>query len=660
MVAPFVFVDELIYAELAKNIADSGQRLVRNVPVGGYGIVYPLLIAPAYLLFERVPDAYDAIKTINSLVMSLAAVPAYFLARRVLTQWYALGAAVLTVLVPSMAYTGTVLTENAFYPVFLTSVLALMLALEKPTLGRQAILLAAVGFAAATRLQAISLLPALLTAPLLLALFERSAERLRRLWPTYAAVAALTVLAVAGQHLRGRPLKELLGSYAVIADASYDVGNALRYLLYHWAELDLYVGVVPFAATIVLVWLARRLDPPLQAFLAVLLSVSFWLILVVAVFAAQFAARIQERNAFVVTPLFLIALLAWVQRGAPRPVVPAVAAAVIATLGILAIPFDRFIGVSTQSDTLALLFWWWVQDFTGLEWVTEIAVMGALLAAGLFLAVPRRLAWVLPVLVGLYFVLTFEPIWRGPHGIVKASQGALFQGIRSVPRDWIDVAVPPGEEVVAIWTGRPDRFTINQNEFFNRRVGQIYYTSRPTDGGVGEKHVVVDAKGVLRTDDGKPVNARYVLADGSTEPVGRIVAQDPGIPMTVWRVKPPLTLAKTRITGLYPDDTWSGKTVTWRRDRCPGGTLTASISTDERLFGGRPQVVTAGSGDSVVVLPNRLSTLAVPVEPNARGVCTARFTVFPTAVPQDVIPGSTDPRVLGAHFEAFQFDPADR
>ena len=91
MVAPFIFVDELIYSELARSLADSGERLVRDVPTTGYGIGYPLLIAPAYALFDRLPDAYAAVKTINALLMSLAAVPAYLLARRVVGHWWALG-----------------------------------------------------------------------------------------------------------------------------------------------------------------------------------------------------------------------------------------------------------------------------------------------------------------------------------------------------------------------------------------------------------------------------------------------------------------------------------------------------------------------------------------------------------------------------------------
>ena len=85
-VAPWIMVDELIYSELAKSLADSGRFLIRGEATAAYGIVYPALIAPAWAIFESVPQAYAAAKAINALVMSLAAVPAYFLARRVLSR----------------------------------------------------------------------------------------------------------------------------------------------------------------------------------------------------------------------------------------------------------------------------------------------------------------------------------------------------------------------------------------------------------------------------------------------------------------------------------------------------------------------------------------------------------------------------------------------
>ena len=76
MLGPFIMVDELIYSELAKSFADSLSFAIRGTASSGYGVVYPALIAPAYAAFERVPDVYASVKTINSLLMSLAAVPA--------------------------------------------------------------------------------------------------------------------------------------------------------------------------------------------------------------------------------------------------------------------------------------------------------------------------------------------------------------------------------------------------------------------------------------------------------------------------------------------------------------------------------------------------------------------------------------------------------
>ncbi len=109
--------------------------------------------------------------------MSLTAVPVYFLARRVVPQGLALVAAVLAVAIPSMAYTSTLMTENAFYPAFALVALALVLVLERPTWRRQAVLLGLCAFAFLVRAQAVAFLPAVLTAPLLLAWMDGRRRR---------------------------------------------------------------------------------------------------------------------------------------------------------------------------------------------------------------------------------------------------------------------------------------------------------------------------------------------------------------------------------------------------------------------------------------------------------------------------------------------------
>ena len=56
--------------------------------------------------------------------MSLAAVPAYLLGRLFVSRRSSILVAGLAVLVPSLSYTGAVLTENACYPVFLVALFA--------------------------------------------------------------------------------------------------------------------------------------------------------------------------------------------------------------------------------------------------------------------------------------------------------------------------------------------------------------------------------------------------------------------------------------------------------------------------------------------------------------------------------------------------------
>jgi len=659
LVAPFIMVDELIWSELARGIADAGEPLLRDQPNPGYSVVYPLLISPAYLLFDSLPTAYAAVKTMNAVLMSLAAIPAFFVARRVVGRSYALLAAVLAVAVPSLAYTGTVMTENAFYPLFLVVVLVLLIALERPTPLWVVLLLALAGLAYATRVQAVALGPAILLAPLLLAVFERRGlrETVSRFRWLYGIVLGAAAVVLVFQAAGG----SLLGAYEPVSEGGYDAGQALRYLWWHLAELALYVLVIPLAATIVLVARARSLDARLQAFLATTVSVTVCLLPVVAVFASRFSDRIEERNMFYVAPLFCIALLAWIERGAPRPRVLAAGAAAASALLVVAIPFDRFLTTSAITDTLMLLPLWSLQDRIGEGWITVAALGVAVALAAAFVFVPRRYALTLPLVVLGLWILAIRPIWWGTHGFERFSRGVLFQGIRKADRDWVDQALAPGTKAAFLWTGRTDRLTVNMNEFFNRRVGPVYYVTNPTPGGLPETRVRIDPKtGRVTLPDGSPVRDRYLLADSSFVPDGQLVTQDIGWGVALWRVTTPL-VAAVRVDGLYPNDTWSGERVTYLRRRCRPGRLTVELSSDPSLFAA-PQTVTAHSSGAVVgqvhLKPDGRAFLSVPVSPVPGTTdCRVVYTVSPTAVPSEVLDGSTDDRELGAHFNRFVYHP---
>lgn len=643
MVAPFIMVDELIYAELARSLAAGGGLEVRGEPYL-VSLLYPLLLAPAYLVSDSLVDGYAAVKAINAAVMSLAAVPAYLLARRLLPAGLSVLAALLAVALPSLVYTGTVMTENLFYPAFLLFAWALVRMLERPTAASQLLVLALGLAVVLIRVQGVALVLAALTAPLVVR------RPLRPYAPLYAIALGGAAALVLAQLARGSSPASLLGAYRVVGESGYDLGHVARYLLWHVAELDLYLGVFPAIAFVLLLFGVRALDEPARAFMAAAGALSLWVLLVVSAFASQFASnRIQERNMFFLAPLFLIALLVWVDRGAPRPRPAAVAAAL--GLGALpaVIPYERFIETGAVSDTLMLLPLWNLQDRITLPRVDETVLAVGLAAAVAFLLLPRRWALALPIAVLLYFALAFRPVAIGAHGLRFASEGALFTGIRVEDRDWIDRAVPEDAEVALLWTGRPDRFTVNQNEFFNSSIGPIYTLRGPVPGNLPETPVEIGEDGVVRAG-GDPVRAEYVLTDGSVDPDGAPVARDRALGLTLTRTSGVL-VSTTKIDGMY-EDQWSGPEVVYRRVRCEGGSLTVVLDSDANLFA-RPQTIVAtsrgGARVSLRLPPTAQRRMTVPLRPEA-GVCAVRFTISPTKVP-----GPHDDRRLGVHFRAFEY-----
>src|SRR5204862_6000373 len=137
----------------------------------------------------------------------------------------------------------------------------------------------------------------------------------------------------------------------------------------------------------------------------------------VAAFASQASVdKIEERNLFYVAPFALIALLAL-----PRPRSAMLTAAAVAGVLPLFVDYPRFITTSAVADTFALLPWWWVQDhWIHIDQVRWAALAAGLAAAALFAFLPSRYRLVLPVLVGVSFVLTTFVVENVRHGIQEA------------------------------------------------------------------------------------------------------------------------------------------------------------------------------------------------------------------------------------------------
>jgi hypothetical protein len=656
-VAPWIMVDELIYSELAKSFAAGGQFLVRDHSTAAYGVVYPALISPAWAAFRSIPDAYAAAKAINSVLMSLAAVPAYLIARRMLSRPLALAAAVLAVSLPSMVYTATLMTENAFYPIFLFAVYAIMVWLERPTTTTTLWVIALIGLAYLTRAQALSFGPAILTAPPLYVWAQRRGWRsLRDYGLMYGLVVAGGLLIVIVQVARGASPLGILGAYRVAGETHYQFWPVVEWFWYQLGVLDLSLGVVPLAALIVLAVVARGQDRRVQAFLASSIAVTFWLMLEVSAFASVHQLRVEERNTFYVVPLFLVALLVWIDRGAPRPAT-AVAAAVLAAGALPGVlPYQRLITTNAVSDTLTILPIWSLQSsLFPIEQTALVVVLAGMCAAALFAFVPARYALVLPALILVYFAVQQKPI-EGKHK--TASVGALFAGI-TLPRDWVDQRVGHDATVTTIWSGNTSAYAIWENEIFNRSLRRFYFLHSQLAGDLPEQKVKVDPETGVMSSRGSPVRSRYALTDSSVELDGKQLDQDPRTGMTLYETNGPLRQVSL-VTGLYPEDTWSGRYASYTRLGCHGGTLRVGLQSDPGLFT-KPQTVFARIGGKeaarVQVPAGGAADLVVPL-PRGERVCNVDFEVSPTAVPAEVTKGfNPDVRELGIHFTRFIYKP---
>jgi hypothetical protein len=566
--SPTVFFDELAYWELSRSFSDSGHFLLRDVPTTVFGPLsrlYPILIAPAFKLSGSSPQAFAFVKAINAVLMSLAAVPTYFVARRLLSKNFALIAAILAVAVPSIVYSGMVMTESAAYPAFLLCALAMITSLEEPTARRQFAVLATIGLAFSIRAQAVVVLPAYLTAIVLLAWLEtRSRTRrddLRRnlapYKPTWFAVAGGLALALAFQVGRGQSLTSLVGSYGVVA-GGMGLGSVPRWFLYHLADLDLYVGVVPLAAFCVLVCSAMRArtSRQLRVFAAVAVSLFVWMILQVAVFSSTVwgLGRLHERNLFYLVPLILIGFLALFEIEGVRDRRLALGAAIATTALPAILPFAQ-LWRGARVDSLAIVPWG--NSFISAGAVPLVmTVFAAMLSA--FVFAPRHL---MPILIGVV-VVNFLVIGSVANSQVRGS-ARLLADVR-VDQTWIDDAVGPTAKVAAVWF--PNRMAcvpfsqvgwykrelmLWENEFFNRSLTTAYYVGAPLDSFPSGRLVVDPATGVLTPVGRKAFAPRYLVVGEEVRLDALIVARNRQTRSVLYRVRGSARVIASRKCGAF-------------------------------------------------------------------------------------------------------------
>ncbi|MCE5230599.1 glycosyltransferase family 39 protein [bacterium] len=129
---PTIYHDEWLYMEMARSLGEG-----RLFAWGSFQTHFPCWLYPGMLAWPVAAFDYDhairAIRWMNAVCMSLTILPAYGLAREATGRVRALAATLLVALLPSLIFSGMVMTENAYVPLFMLAMWLIYRAIERPT-----------------------------------------------------------------------------------------------------------------------------------------------------------------------------------------------------------------------------------------------------------------------------------------------------------------------------------------------------------------------------------------------------------------------------------------------------------------------------------------------------------------------------------------------
>jgi hypothetical protein len=301
---PRYFPDEYLYTAIARALGSGHLPAVRGTSAHFPALLAPLLAAPLQALFSP-ETAYRLTQVENSLLMSLAAVPVYLLARRLsLSAGYALACATFALVIPDLVYASYTLADPVAYPFALGALAAAVAAIERPTRRNQLLFLVLAFLATFARVQYVILPVAFVVAAF--AVDRRRAFRTQRLPLVLLALPVLAALALGPSRA--------LGYYSRVVDLH--VGGALV----HWAMRDLLLLALATGVVLVPGALAALVRPRGRgetAFAALTAVFTAGLLLEAALYASNGSARFQERYLFSLLPLVPIAFGLYLKHGRP-------------------------------------------------------------------------------------------------------------------------------------------------------------------------------------------------------------------------------------------------------------------------------------------------------------------------------------------------------
>jgi hypothetical protein len=362
----------------------------------------------------------------------------------------------------------------------------------------------------------------------------------------------------------------------------------------------------------------RESSAAARAYLAVAVSLVLWVVVEVGVFASHYAAGIVERDLLGLAPLLFLGLGLWLDRGAPRPYLPAAAIAFCAGALLLALPYDRFVAIGGIQDSMTFAAALQLPD------VDPFLLVGApaVALAALFAVLPRRAAPALAAVLVVAFAAGSAAASHAAHTIAAERVPVL---LGPDPR-WIDRAADG--PVGFVFAGGSFYTTVWTNAFWNRRVASVYdLPDAHVDGPIPQRRIALGGDGRFPSTDRYLVLPSYVTAAGTRVATATLVGSD--VPeLTLWRLDDPPRLYELR-TGFKPNGDVPSEARVREFGCARGGTFLVTLlgKTDQtvKLFVGQQLASTVR-----LAREGEAKTATVHVPPGGGAEC--RLTIRPSSL----------------------------
>jgi hypothetical protein len=537
---PWLFTDELQWAEESRGVAHHGVEQLRNQPTS-FDSLYAYLIAPAWWAGST-SAGYAAAKYINAIVMTASLFPGYALARLFVPRLPAIACGVATAAIPAVAYVGLLIPEPFAYFWATLTLWLVARGLMRP--GRRTVAAAVVGVAIgpAVRSELTVLIVAAVIGGIVVAATSERGRVVVAGWSTRERIGV--ALLVLGAFV-------FLGAVGNHHSTSWEIGTHFHHRLFTyglWALGAFTIGIGILPAVVALAWL---LGNPFRAsgdrvlgavLIGTLVAFGLYTAVKASYLSTNFAIRVEERNLIYVAPVVFAVLARWAVTGRTRLLALALATGAVWYL-LDTTPYHNTEHFYSDAPGLSVLQWlnqkiyFTTTDARRLLFGILIGTVVVVLAREVVLR--RRLlpAAAIPAGALLAVAVVGWNLW----GEIAAAKGSndFSTSMRSVlptPPSWIDNETGRAE---AIYFGQSmaGSNTFWSLEFWNQSIQEVWSTDATAPGpGPVRTPNFLDTTGAV--DPQLPID--WMVAQPGIDPAGTLVTTAGGL--RLYRVPHPIRL----------------------------------------------------------------------------------------------------------------------